>query len=416
MTVRDSSLRIVVTGLIAQHPRLGGITWHYLQYVLGLARLGHDVYYIEDSGEVPYNATGGVSGDDWTAKDCSANVAHLSGGMTRFGLEDRWAYRNAPTSRWHGLPDARRREVIASADLLLNVSGSLENPQDYRVIGRLAYIDTDPVVTQAKFVTGRIGFPQRVVAHDVHFSFGERLTDVVPDTGHTWRPTRQPIVLSEWSPADTSRDAFTTVMNWTSYPPLRWKGRLFGQKDVEFRHYAELPRRVAPIPMEVALSPTRHADWQARELDPRDLLTRGGWRVADADATCGDLDGYRDYIRSSRAEWSVAKNAYVQGSPAWFSERSACYLASGRPVVVQDTGFGAVLPVGEGLLSFETPRQAAEAVREVDRNYARHSRAALAIAETYFDSGKVLAKLIDTAMAVGTPDQGTACDSDAGSV
>ncbi|MHC4652336.1 MAG: hypothetical protein ACYTES_15955, partial [Planctomycetota bacterium] len=398
MMVRDSSLRIVVTGLIAQHPRLGGITWHYLQYVLGLARLGHDVFYVEDSGEVPYNVTGGASGDDWTAKDCAANVAHLSGVMTRFGLEGRWAYHNAPTSQWHGLPDARRRDVIASADLLLNVSGSLEHPKHYRAIPRLAYIDTDPVVTQAKVVTGWIDFRPRVVAHDVHFSFGERFTGIVPDTGHTWLPTRQPIVLSEWSPADATRDAFTTVMSWTSYAPLRWKGLVFGQKDVEFQRFVDLPRRVAPVPLEVAMSPTPHLDWQADEMDqtPRDRLTRAGWRVADADATCGDLDAYRDYIRSSRAEWSVAKNAYVQGRPAWFSERSACYLASGRPVVVQDAGFGAVLPVGEGLLSFETPQQAAEAVREVDRDHARHARAARAIAEAYFDSDEVLTKLIDT--------------------
>ena len=416
MTVRDSSLRIIVTGLIAQHPRLGGITWHYLQYVLGLARLGHDVYYVEDSGEVPYDVTGGVTGEDWTAKDCKDNVGHLSGVMTRFGLGDRWAYRNAPTSEWHGLPDARREQVIASTDLLLNVSGSLEHPRNYRAVPRLAYIDTDPVVTQAKFVTGSIGFPPRVVAHDVHFSFGERFTDVVPDTGHTWLPTRQPVVLSEWSPADTMRDAFTTVMSWTSYAPLRWEGRVFGQKDVEFRNFLELPRRVAPIPLEVAMSGTHHVDWQADELNPRDLLTRAGWRVADADVTCGDLDAYRDYIRSSPAEWSVAKNAYVQGCPAWFSERSACYLAAGRPVIVQDTGFGAVLPVGEGLLSFETPEQAAEAVRDVDRDHARHASAARAIAEAYFDSDKVLTRLIDTAMAVGARDQGTASGSDTGSV
>jgi len=417
MTMRPSALRVVVTGLIAQHPRLGGISWHYLQYVLGLARLGHDVCYVEDSGEVPYDATGGPSGNDWIAKSCVENLEHLSAVMTRFGLGDRWAYHHAPTSTWYGMPEARRRAAIASADLLLNVSGSLEHPEHYRAIRRLAYIDTDPVFTQVKFASHMAGFRSRVAAHDVHFSFGERHTSVVPDTGHAWRPTRQPIVLSEWSPPDAARDAFTTVMSWTSYAPLCWGGRMFGQKDVEFRAYVDLPKLVAPVAMEVAMSPTKHTKWQADKHDesPSDRLARAGWRIADADATCGDLDTYRDYITTSRAEWSVAKNAYVQGSPAWFSERSACYLAAGRPVVVQDTGFGSVLPVGTGLLTFTSPAEAIEAVHQVDRDHARHARAARAIAEVYFDSNTVLAKLLDTAMNDRGGGQETASGSDADS-
>ncbi len=316
------------------------------------------------------------------------------------------------------MADVKRREVIATAELLLNVSGSLEHPDHYRAIPCLAYIDTDPVVTQTKFVTGAADFAPRVDEHDVHFSFGERFTDVVPDTGHTWQPTRQPIVLSEWPPLDLEGEAFTTVMSWTSYAPLRWQGRIFGQKDVEFQQFLDLPQRVAPIPMQVAMSPVVHTNWQAAGQDgsPHELLARAGWGVVDADAACGDLDGYRDFIRSSRAEWSVAKNAYVQGRPAWLSERSACYLAAGRPVVVQDTGFGHVLPVGEGLLPFRTPEQAADAVRDVDRNYAAHARAARAIAEAHFDSDNVLTRLIDRALAVGAADQRTASGRDAGPV
>ncbi len=171
---------------------------------------------------------------------------------------------------------------------------------------------------------------------------------------------------------------------------------------MEFRRFVELPEQVAPVPMEVALGPMQHTNWQAngQTATPRELLTRLGWRVADADEKCRDLDGYRQYIRSSRAEWSVAKNAYVQGRPAWFSERSACYLAAGRPVVVQDTGFSEVLPVGEGILSFETPDEAAEAIREVDGHHARHAAAAVGIAEAYFDSDKVLTRLVAEAMEV----------------
>ncbi|MHC5024705.1 MAG: hypothetical protein ACYTGG_12505 [Planctomycetota bacterium] len=403
-----SPLRIIVTGLVAQHPRLGGISWHYLQYVVGLARLGHDVTYLEDSGEYPYNLDGGPSGTEWVARDCRENVAHLTEAMTRFDLEDRWAYRDAPRSEWFGLPTAKRTEIIRSADVLINVSGTLEHPSRYREIPRLIYIDTDPVVTQVKLANGKAAFGARVDAHDVHFSFGERFSDVVPVTGHGWLPTRQPIVLSEWRPQTASGDAFTTVMNWTSYEPLRHGNRVFGQKDVEFKRFLDLPTRVAPIPMEVALSRTQHLEWEERGAEactPRQLVTRAGWRVVDANDTCSGLDPYRDYIECSRAEWSIAKNTYVQGRPGWFSERSACYLAAGRPVVVQDTGFGDVLPVGEGLLSFETMEQAIEAIREVQRDYARHAIAARAIAEEYFDAGKVLSQLLDQAMSCDINEQ-----------
>jgi len=400
----SSALRIVVTGLIAQHPRLGGITWHYLQYVLGLIRLGHEVHYFEDSGEVPYNLDGGASGDDWVARDGTENAGCLATIMSRFGLADRWAYRCSSGSQWFGLSEERRDAILRSADLLINVSGSLARPERYRCIPRLAYIDTDPVVTQTKLALGQADFVARVDAHDMHFSFGERLTDDVPRTGHAWQPTRQPIVLSQWPPSTPSRDAFTTVMNWTSYAPLHYAGRTYGQKDVEFKRFLKLPQQVTPLPLEVALSPTQHVNWEAPGGDgtPRDLLVQSGWQVADATEACGDLELYRNYIQSSRAEWSVAKNAFVQGRPGWFSERSACYLASGRPVVVQDTGFGSVLPAGEGILTFETLEQAADAIREVDRDYARHARAARAVAEEFFDSDRVLAGLVERATAAGS--------------
>ncbi len=410
-------MRIVVTGLIGQHPRLGGITWHYLQYVLGLSRLGHDVYYIEDSGEFPYNLDGGASGNDWDAPDCSENLEHLGAVMSRFGLEGRWAFRDAPRSQWHGLSDGKRKAVLRSAELLLNVSGTLEHPDLYRCIPRLVYIDTDPVVTQLKIATDQPDFSERVDAHDVHMSFGESLGDPVPDTGHRWRPTRQPIVLSEWHPEAPNRKVFTTVMNWTSYAPLRHAGRAYGQKDVEFKRFLELAGDVAPLQVEVALSRTQHVEWEdeARDLPgrfrdrvraepgwtPRDLLHHAGFHVVDANACCRDLDTYRDYIQSSQAEWSVAKNAYSQGQPAWFSERSACYLAAGRPVVVQDTGFATVLPVGEGILAFKSPEEAADAIRRVDQDPARHSEAARSIATTFFDSDRVLTRLIEDATSAG---------------
>lgn len=410
-----SRLRIIVTGLIAQHPLLGGVAWDYLQYVLGLARLGHDVYYFEDSGQWPYTPDGGPSGHEWIAHDCAPNVDHLARVMARFGLSDRWAYRFPIKPRWFGLSAGERRAVIGSSDLLVNVSGTLWRPLDYRRVKRLVYIDSDPVFTQVKLLLpcGDLEFRERVDAHDVHFSFGEAFSPAVPDTGHRWRRTRQPIVLSEWRHAAAPREAFTTVMSWTSYRPLRWRGQTLGQKDMELRRFLELPARVSPTVLEIALNGTQHADWEAQTCSPSsgdpaagravptaaELLRRMGWRVADAVEVGRDLDRYRQYIQSSKAEWSVEKNGYVLGQAGWFSCRSACYLAAGRPVIVQDTGFGAVLPTGEGILCFRTMEEAVAAIREVESNYDRHANAALATAEAYFDSDRVLTWLIDEALS-----------------
>jgi len=180
-------------------------------------------------------------------------------------------------------------------------------------------------------------------------------------------------------------------MNWTSYNPVLYNGQSYGQKDVEFMRFLELPSRVTPTVLEIAVN-----EGKVRRT-PRALLARKGWRVVDPQTVCPDLESYRRYIESSKAEWSVAKNGYVVGQAGWFSGRSACYLAAGRPVVVQDSGFAGLLPVGEGLLSFTTMDEAVAAIREVQASYARHAKAARAIAESYFDSDKILTRLIESA-------------------
>ena len=381
-----SKLRIVVTGLIAQYP-LGGVTWDYFQYVLGLAQLGHDVYYLEDTGQWPYNPQEGGLG-----KGCDFNVQYLAAVMSRYGLAEQWAYRFPWQSQWFGLADAKRQEVIRSADLLINVSGTLERPEEYRQVNRLAYIDSDPVFTQVKLARGQLDFRKWIDVHDVQFSFGECLSPEVPETGHQWRPTRQPIVLSEWHPERPFREVFTTVMNWTSYKPVVYGDRSYGQKDLEFARFQELPRLIAPTALEIAVNAGK------TRRTPRHLLARKGWRVVDPAEVCPDLESYRDYIESSKAEWSVAKNGYVVGRPGWFSCRSACYLAAGRPVAVQDTGFGAVLPTGEGLLAFSTVEEAVTSIKEIEANYERHAKAAREIAAGYFDATRVLTHLVEEAM------------------
>jgi hypothetical protein len=379
-------LRIIVTGFIAQYP-LGGVSWDYLQYPLGLARLGHEVFYVEDTGLWPYNPReGGVS------PGCEFNVQYLSALMSGFGLGDRWAYRFPWQDQWFGLSEETRAATIASADLLINVSGSLGNPQDYRSIPRMAYIDSDPVFTQLKLLRGQAEFRQAVDTHDVHFTFGETLSAALSATGHLWKGTRQPVVLSEWQSLRPRPDVFTTVMNWTSYKPIEYEGRTYGQKDVEFKRFIDLPGAVTPAALElaIALGKTRRS--------PRALLQHKGWHVVDPDLVCPDLDSYRRYVASSYAEWSVAKHGYVEGRSGWFSCRSACYLAAGKPVVLQDTGFADLFPTGEGLLAFRTPEEAAAAIARVRGDYESHCHAARRIAEQYFDSDLVLSRLVDEAM------------------
>jgi hypothetical protein len=381
----SSSLRIVVTGLIAQYP-LGGVAWDYLQYPLGFARAGHDVYYLEDTGQWPYHPDA-----DGVGKTCDLNVRYLADLMERFGLGDRWAYCFPWQDQWFGMPEQRRREVVATADLILNISGTLRRPERLDRRGTLVYLDSDPVFTQVKLARGQTDFRAAVDAHDCHFSFGECLPGDAPDSGHAWLPTRQPVLLDEWVHDLDDDGRYTTVMNWTSYREIEFEGRRYGQKDGELRRHLDLPSRTS-VPLELALASGKTA------RAPVDLLRHRGWSVVDPAVVCPDPDSYRTYIQRSRAEWSVAKHGYVIGRTGWFSCRSACYLAAGRPVVVEDTGFGSVLPTGAGLLVFDDLDSAVAAIDAVEADYPRHRRAAREIAEEYFAAEAVLGSLVSRAL------------------
>jgi hypothetical protein len=383
-----SGIRVVLSGYIGQYP-MGGVAWDYLQFFLGLRALGHDVYYLEDTGQWPYNP---VAGGLIKEPNCDFNVAYIAALFSRFDAEDRWGYRFFWDDSWYGIPDQRRAEVLRTADLILNVSGSLMDPGRYGEGATRAYVDTDPVFTQLKLETGNTFLADQVASHHVFFTVGETLPGSELDPGFDWRPMRHPIALSEWKTDMPPGDAFTTVMNWTSYGDVRYQGRLYGQKDTEMRKFIELPSLVSDACFELAVNVGKK-----RGL-PRELLVHRGWRLVDPAVVCPDLDGYRRYIQGSLAEWSVAKQGYVSGRSGWFSGRSAAYLASGRPVVVQDTGFSDVLPVGEGLFAFTTVDEAIAGVREVLAHPDQHAAAARDLADEYFDARRVLSGVVEAAL------------------
>lgn len=308
------------------------------------------------------------------------------------------------------MDEKSRKEVIATADIVLNVSGTLQFPERYGDAAKLVYIDSDPGFTQLKLLRGDVKFCRRVAAHDIHFSFGESLPEPLTEKLiYNWVPTRTPIVMKEWRQRIAHKGLYSTVMNWTSYPPVEWGNYIFSQKDSEFIRFVGLPSVVHPLRLQVAMSGLQHANWQIhlRSIlstskikmngfdDPAGFLSSNGWEVVDPMAVCGNIDSYRNYIKESKGEWSVAKGGYVSSRAGWFSCRSACYLAAGRPVIVQDTGFSSVLPCGEGILPFRTVEEAVQALQEVEGNYRKHSRMAVEIAENYFAAEKVLQQLID---------------------
>lgn len=391
----DNRLRIVVTGLIGQYP-LGGVAWDYMQYVLGLHQAGHDVYYLEDTGFWPFNPSeGGLAENGVTF-----NINYLDQVFQQFGLSGKWMFRftrDTNDTQWYGMPERSRREVIASADLLINVSGCLLDPADYRHIPHMAYIDSDPVFTQVKLAAGDAIFNDQIRTHDSHFTFAENPNHCMPETDFNWIPTRQPIVLDQWRTDVKPERKLTTIMNWTSYDALVHNGIEYGQKDREFEPYLSLPeefrQRNIPLGLELAVNEGKTT------RTPRQGLISHGWQLADPNVVCPDINAYRDYISRSYAEWSVAKHGYVKGRSGWFSCRSACYLAAGRPVIVQDTGFSEILPVGEGIHAFNAIDDVYLATEKLLGNYRGEQQAALDIATHYFCAQTVLNDLIQKAMS-----------------
>ncbi len=383
-------MRIVVTGLVGQYA-FGGVAWDYLQYVEGFRQLGHDVFYLEDTEMWPYDPI-----QNTVSADASYNVNYLRGVMEKLGLADRWIYRSAPDASYHGHTEAAAKEICATADLYLNVSGCGWLRPEYLSIPCKIFLDSDPMFTQVALASGKQDVIDRIRAHDKHFTFGENIGGAdcrIPAAGFDWIPTRQPIVLDWWElRAEPPRDVFTTVMNWVSYKSCEYNGETWGQKDVEFLKFVELPGRTAQkFEIAMGMGPGMKR--------PTDMLRQKGWQIIEPAEHLPDPWTYRDYLRRSKGEWSVAKEGYVKSRSGWFSCRSACYLALGRPCVLQDTGWSHIYPTGRGLFAYQTLDEALAGIAAINADYTAHSREARELAARMFDARRVLADLITRAGA-----------------
>jgi hypothetical protein len=396
-----SRLRIAVTGLAATYP-LGGVFWDYLQYALGFSRLGHDVLYVEDTGRWVYDpaVASFVESGERNAMLLAETLKALDS-----DLAERWFYRDG-TGRTYGWSWPDVVEFCRTADLFFHISASCWMREEYFAARRVIFIDSDPMYTQASvegYLEGTIDAEDRARVemfrqHDGFFTFAENIGAPdcrIPTALFDWIPTRQPIVLDRFEresvPVAARRRVLTTVASWEPSEGGPVVGGItYAGKNREFARFMDLPAR-CPLPFELALSGRA----------PTDRLRAHGWALVDPYAVSKDPWVYRRYLATSLAEWSVAKHAYVASRSGWFSCRSACYLALGVPVVVQDTGFGCAIPTGQGVLSFATMDEAADAVERLSADPAVHAEAALAIAREHFDSDRVLGRLIDQAASHG---------------
>lgn len=380
--------RIIVFGIAFWYP-LAGVTYQFLHYLIGLRRLGYDVYYVEDSGRWVYDPR-----INDLSPDASGNVDAVAPILEAHGFEGRWAFRgNYPDGRCYGMDEAAILRLYGEADAMINVTGAQEIRAEHLACPRRIYVESDPFASQVRVAQGDRATIAALDAHDTHFSFGENIglegCDV-PESRYRWLPTRQPVVMDLWDTEPSPPGAaYTTITTWHNKgKSVEYQGETYHwTKDREFEQFIDLPRRRAER-FELAVS----ADDNARKR-----LTANGWDQIDSIHISGDMERYRCYIARSRAEFTVARDQYVRPRTGWFSDRSACYLAAGRPVVTQETGFSHILPTGEGLFSFATTDDIMTAIDVIESDYHRHCRSARDLAAEYFSADHVLASLTERA-------------------
>jgi hypothetical protein len=381
--------KIIVFGIAFWYP-LGGVAWQFLHYLLGLKRLGYDVYYVEDSDRDVYDP----AINDFTP-DAAANVAAVAPFFEAHGFAERWCLRtHGPHGRCYGMSESQVAQLYRDAEAFLNVTGSQELRDEQMAIPRRVYVETDPVVSQIEVARRNPRTIAELAGHDRHFTYGENIgkTDCpLPALRFNWMPTRQPVVLELWRTASAATERpYTTVATWENRGrDVEFDGRTYlWSKHHEFMKFIDLPLRARKDRFELAVT----VDGPTEKL-----LGSKGWSLTHSLTLSRDFEGYQRYIQSSRGEFTVAKDQNIRLRSGWFSDRAACYLAAGRPCIEQETGFSDVLPVGEGLFGFRTYDDILLALEMIRRDYPAACRAAAAIADECFAAEKVLASLMSRA-------------------
>jgi hypothetical protein len=412
----SKGLQVVVMGILGQTP-LAGVSLQVLQHLEGFRRLGYECYYIEDTNEWPFNPalTTFEYGEAQNALNCEYAASYIAQLMSAYGFSDRWAYRPRIDSRhdargrFFGLSESRVSEVFSKTDVLVNLTGSTRLLEEHLRVPVRLYLETDPGLRQIEIAKGNSNATELLDSHTHYFTYGENLGApdcLIPVTGYDYLLSRPPINIDWWNQGEQSSSApswapqavYTTISNWVQTgKDVEWNGETYlWSKHLEFLKFVDLPRRTSQR-LELAL--LFAAGKQAVPLfgtsqEALPLLKSHGWLVRDAIGVSQNVEKYRDYIVSSRGEFTVSKDQYVRLRTGWFSDRSACYLAAGRPVITQDTAFDKVLPTGEGLFSFESMEDILAAFEAIESDYDRHCRAAREIAAEYFAVEKVLGRLM----------------------
>ena len=374
--------RVIVFGILFWYP-LAGVTYQFLHYLIGLRNLGYDVYYVEDSGRWVYDPD-----LNDLSPEAEGNIAKVRPILEAHGFADRWAFRGRyPDGKCYGMSEGRILQLYKDADAFLNVTGAQEIYEEHMACPRRLYLESDPFASQVKVAQGDAATIATLLAHDTHFTFGENIGApdcAIPlDARFTWLPTRQPVVMDLWHVGRAPSNApYTTITTWhNTGKNIQYQGdTYYWTKDREFEKFLTLPRQ-RPGPFELAVG-----------VDARGaaLLDAHGWRHQHSVGISSTIDRYRDYIEGSRGEFTVARDQYVRPNTGWFSDRTACYLAAGRPVITQETGFSKYLPTGRGLFGFRTLDDILAAVDAIESDYATHARAARDLAREYFAAEKVI--------------------------
>jgi hypothetical protein len=376
--------KIVVLHFAAQMP-LAGIAWQAIHYLLGIEQLGYEAWYIEDGGANPY--------DPWASSvvtECDYNVASLRRIMDRYGFGHRWAYWDAPRDAYHGLSRDRVETLYAEADGIINLCGATKLREEHLRCPVRIMIETDPIYEQIKYAKADRSARAYLDAHTHFFTYGENLGTPdcpVPVCGVLWRPTRPPIDLTHWPEPHDEPPCFTTVGTWENKGKnIDFEGSTYvWSKHVNFVQFLDLPKRRPQISFRMAMLPPSGK--------VRSEITTRGWSLVDPRPISADMARYAEFIDGSRGEFTVAKDIYVRSNSGWFSDRSACYLAAGRPVVTMRTGFSNFYPVGRGLFEYSTYDDALAGIDAITSDYPTHSRAARELAREYFAADRVLGAL-----------------------